>query len=263
MRREGYKFLVAPPAIVTRICPTTKHTLEPYEEVIVDVDSEYSGVVIDAFTGRARRGILTNMMDESSSSTSPSASSSSSKTRLTFEIPSRGLLGFGPEIATLTRGSAIVHHAYIEDRKWAGELSRNDPTDGRGRLVASDSGKVTAYALSSIAERGQLFVSPGDEVYAGMVIGENSKSGDLEVNPIRAKATSNIRTVNKDEKILLAPPKRLTLEELIGYMNEDELIEVTPLNVRLRKAELDPGVRERAARTRKKKALAAKNKHKK
>jgi len=241
MRREGYEFCVSPPVIVTKTCPTTKKTLEPFEEVIVDVDGEYSGVVIDSLTG-ARKGCLVEMKDESAG-----------KVRLVFDVPSRGLLGFGNEIATATRGTAVVHHIYLEDREWAGtmELSAD-----KGRLVCNELGKATLYALSSIADRGILFIEPGEVVYPGMVIGENSKSGDLEVNAVRAKQLTNIRTVNKDEKMHLPPPKRLTVEELIGYMSEDEIIEVTPKSIRLRKAELDAGVRERAARAKKKRLEA-------
>jgi GTP-binding protein len=233
---------VSPPVIVTKTCPTTKKILEPYEEVIVDVDADYSGVVIDSLTG-ARKGCLVEMKDESAG-----------KVRLIFEVPSRGLLGFGPDIATATRGTAVVHHIFLEDREWAGaiELSAD-----KGRLVCNELGKATLYALNSIAERGTLFIAPGDVVYPGMVIGENSKNGDLEVNAVRAKQLTNIRTVSKDEKMYLPPPKRLTVEELIGYMSDDEIIEVTPKNIRLRKAELDSGARERAARAKKKRQDAS------
>ena len=127
----------------------------------------------------------------------------------------------------------------------------------KGKLVSNDTGKTALYALANIAKRGELFVKPGDIVYPGMVIGENSKAGDMEVNPVRAKESTNVRAVNKDEKLYVPPPKQWTIEELIGYMNEDEVLEVTPKSVRLRKAELDSGVRERAARTRKKQMMAA------
>lgn len=269
--------MISPPRIVTKTCPETNKKLEPYEEVIVDVDGEHSGTVVNALTG-ARKGVLLEMTENSADG----------KTRLIFEVPSRGLLGFGPEIATSTRGTAVVNHCFLEDREYAGVLGVGLEN---GKIVSNDQGKATAYALASLADRGTLFIDPGDmvstcschtvslfswlthrvvtssvfclKVYAGMVIGENAKSGDMDVNPIRAKQTSNIRTVNKDEKVYLPPAKRMTVEELIGYMNDDEIIEVTPQSVRLRKAELDAGARHRAARSRKKQQDALKQNTKK
>lgn len=241
MRREGYELTVSPPKIITSTCEMTGKKLEPYEEVTIDVDTEYSGAVMNSLTS-SRKGILLSMSD-----------SSDGKTRLVFEVPSRGLLGFQSEIATVTRGTAVVNHLFLENREYVGHIGGVD----KGKLVSSDTGKVALYALANIAKRGELFVKPGDEVYPGMVIGEHAKAGDLEVNAVRAKEASNIRTVNKDEKLYVPPPKLMSIEELIGYMNDDEVIEVTPKSVRLRKAELDSGVRERLARTRKKQMMAA------
>ncbi|KAI2504483.1 Elongation factor G C-terminus [Fragilaria crotonensis] len=237
MRREGFELIISPPRILTKKDENGK-VLEPFEEVTVDVDSEYSGTVIDALTGD-RKGLMMDMQDNPLDG----------KTRLIFEVPSRGLLGFGPEIATMTRGTAVVNHCFIEDREYAGPMG-----DGleKGKLVATETGKASTYALSSVVERGTLFIEPGEMVYAGMVIGEASRPGDLDVNPVKAKALTNMRAAGKDEKVYLPPPKRWTVEELIGYMSDDEIIEVTPVSVRLRKAELDPGARERAARSKKK-----------
>jgi len=243
MRREGYEMIITPPQILTTTHPVTGEKLEPWEEVVIDVDAEYSGTVVNALTG-ARKGILVEMMDDTHG-----------KTRMKFEVPSRGLLGFGPEIATATRGTAVMHHCYLEDREYAGMIGTGTE---RGKLVSNELGKATLFALESLSARGTLFVAPGEMVYPGMVIGENNKSGDLEVNPVRAKATSNMRTQAKDEKLYLPPPKKMSVEELIGYMSEDEVIEVTPQSVRLRKLELDAGVRERAARTKKKQMDALK-----
>lgn len=245
MRREGFELIVSPPRIVTKICPETGEKLEPYEEVTVDVETEHAGTVVNALTG-GRKGVLLNMQEDSGDG----------KTRLLFECPSRGLLGFGPEIATLTRGSAVVNHTYLEDRVYAGTLG-----DGaeKGKLVSNDQGKATLFALNTLADRGTLFISPGDMVYAGMVIGESSRPGDLEVNPVKAKAVNNMRSQNKEEKMILSPPKKYNVEELIGYMADDEIIEVTPKGVRLRKAELDSGARERAARSKKKSMTALKD----
>lgn len=245
MRREGYEMIITPPQILTSICPATGNKLEPFEEVTVDVDSEYSGTVVNALTG-SRKGVLVEMTDDAQG-----------KARLKFEIPSRGLLGFGPEIASATRGTAVVTHLYLEEREHVGIIGQGSD---RGKLVCNELGKATLFALESLQARGTLFVEPGDMVYPGMVIGENAKSGDLEVNPVRAKATSNMRTQAKDEKLYLTPPKKMSIEELIGYMSEDEVIEVTPKSVRLRKLELDAGVRERAARAKKKQLDALKGK---
>mmetsp|Transcript_26625 Transcript_26625/g.37502 ORF Transcript_26625/g.37502 Transcript_26625/m.37502 type:complete len:772 (-) Transcript_26625:117-2432(-) len=246
MRREGFELIISPPRIVTKTCPDTNKELEPFEEVTVDVDAEHAGTVVNALTG-ARKGVLMEMVENSADG----------KTRLIFEIPSRGLLGFGPEIANDTRGTAVINHCFIEDRPYAGAMAIGYD---KGKLVSSETGKTSLYALSMISERGTLFIGQGEETYAGMVIGENSRPGDLEVNAVRSKQTSNIRTVNKDEKSYVPPPKRMTVEELIGYMNDDEVIEVTPKSVRLRKMELDAGARQRAARSRKKQQDAVRKK---
>lgn len=243
MRREGYELTVSPPRIITTTCKDTGNKLEPYEEVTIDVDSEYSGTVMNSLTS-SRKGLLLHMSD-----------SSDGKTRMIFEIPSRGLLGFQSEIATATRGTAVVNHLFIENREYVGHVGGLE----KGKLVANDTGKAALYALANIAKRGVLFIKPGDLVYPGMVIGENSKAGDMEVNPVRAKEVSNVRTVNKEEKLYVPPPKQWTIEEFIGYMGDDEVIEVTPKSVRLRKAELDSGARERAARSKKKQMMAALN----
>mmetsp|Transcript_24450 Transcript_24450/g.68144 ORF Transcript_24450/g.68144 Transcript_24450/m.68144 type:complete len:160 (-) Transcript_24450:81-560(-) len=159
----------------------------------------------------------------------------------------------------MTRGSAVVNHVFLEDRPHVGSLGLGL---NRPKMISSESGKATTYALSSLAARGTLFVEPGDVVYPGMIIGETVKAGstDLEVNPVKSKAATNIRTVNKDEKTYLAPPKRMSVEELIGYMSPDEVIEVTPENIRLRKAELDPVARKKASKIKKQQNDALKSK---
>ena len=203
MRREGFEMVIAPPRIVTTVCSETGKELEPFEEVTVDVDTEYSGSIVSALTGD-RKGSLLEMTE----------SASDSKTRMVFEVPTRGLLGFHSEVATLTRGSAVVTHLFLDNREHAGSLGAGLD---KSKLVSNTGGKATAYALSSLAARGVLFIEPGDDVYSGMVIGECSKTGpDLEVNPVKAKDVSNMRTTAKDEKVVLPPPKRMALEELIG-----------------------------------------------
>ena len=236
MRREGFEMVISPPSIVTTTDEASGTLLEPYEEVTIDVDAEYSGYIVSALTSD-RKGVLLEMNE-----------SGSEKTRLVLEVPSRGLLGFPSEAATMTRGSAIVNHVYLEDRKHAGPLG--DSLE-KGKLISSERGKTTTYALASLAARGTLFVGPGEIVYPGMIIGENAKSGDMEVNPVRAKMATNIRTQNKEERAFLAPPKKMTIEELIGYMAPDEMIEVTPETLRLRKAELDPVERKKTSRVKK------------
>jgi GTP-binding protein len=233
MRREGYELIISPPRIRTKLADDGKTLLEPFEEVTVDVDSEYAGAIVSSLTSD-RKGILVEMNE-----------SMDAKTRLRLEVPSRGLLGFHSEVATTTRGSAVVNHVFLEDRKHVGALG-----DGmaKGKLISTELGKTTQFALAALAARGVLFVNPGDFVYPGMIIGENAKEGDLEVNPVRAKALTNMRTQGKEEKVVLAPPKKMTVEELIGYMSPDEMIEVTPTSVRLRKAELDPVERRKSSR---------------
>lgn len=245
MRREGFELLISPPRILTKQCPETGELLEPFEEVTVDVDSEYAGAVVSSLTGD-RKGVLMEM----------SENAADGKARLIFEVPSRGLLGFTSEAATMTRGSAVVTHLFLEDRPHAGNLGFGLE---KSKLVANSAGKATAHALGSLSARGTLFIAPGEEVYGGMVIGECSKPGvDVEVNAVRAKELSNMRTQSKDEKVYLAPPKQMTLEEMIGYMSQDEVIEVTPQSIRLRKVILDGSTRERAAREKAKQLRSAK-----
>eukprot|EP00980_Cylindrotheca_fusiformis_P015143 scaffold4183_cov137-Cylindrotheca_fusiformis.AAC.6 len=248
MRREGYELVISPPKVMTKIAEDEKTLLEPFEEVTVDVDTEYSGYIVSALTGD-RKGVLLDMFDDASGG----------KTRLRLEVPSRGLLGFHSEAATTTRGSAIVNHCFLEDRKHVGQLG-----DGleRGKLISSESGKASHYALASLAARGVLFIEPGHLVYPGMIIGENAKQGDLEVNPVRAKAATNMRTQNKDERVNLQPAKKMSVEELLGYMAPDEMLEVTPTSVRLRKAELDPVERRKSSRIKKQQQDALKMRRK-
>ncbi|GKY98603.1 hypothetical protein MPSEU_000817000 [Mayamaea pseudoterrestris] len=242
MRREGFEMIISPPRILTKTCPDTKKTLEPYEEVTIDVDVNYSSTVVSALTGD-RKGILMS-----------SEVMADGKARLVLEVPTRGLLGFNGEIATATKGSAVVNHLFLEDREYAGNLGT---ALEKGKLVSNASGKATSFALDNLAQRGTLFIEPQQMVYPGMVIGENSKIGDLEVNPVKAKELTNMRTQSKDEKSSLPPPKRLSVEELIGYMGSDEMIEVTPKTVRLRKELMESGARERAARTKAKQIRSA------
>lgn len=246
MRREGFEMMLSPPRILTTKDPETGELMEPFEEVIVDVESDHAGTVISSLTEK-RKGQMVEMSE-----------SSDGRARIFFHVPSRGLLGFSSEIASATRGSAVVNHVFLENRPHLGTL---ESSYGKPKLVSNANGKASTYALASLASRGTLFVQPGDDVYSGMVVGELSKTGiDLEVNAVRAKELTNMRTQSKDEKVQLAPPVKMSLEEMIGYMAEDEVIEVTPKTIRLRKALLDAGEREVASKARTRQLRAKKNK---
>ena len=231
MRREGYELCVSPPKVLTKKCPTTGKTLEPVEEVTVDVDQELSGVVVEKLS--ARKGHLVHFGEHRG------------KSRLIFHVPSRGLLGFVNEVKTETRGSAVVTRLFLEYKTSVGQIDALF----RGKLISMDRGAATAYALNLLEDRGVLFIEPGEEVYPGMVIGEHTRPVDLDVNPTKGKKLSNVRSVSADEAIRLTPPVARVLEELLAYMNEDEMLEITPSKLRLRKRELDPGVRARKAKS--------------
>ncbi|MEX2297104.1 MAG: translational GTPase TypA, partial [Dongiaceae bacterium] len=196
-----------------------------------DVDDEFTGIVVEQL-GR-RRGELHDMRP-----------SGAGKTRLVFHAPSRGLIGYHGEFLTDTRGTGIMNKLFHGYAPYKGEI------EGRrnGVLIANSDGNAVAYALWYLEERGHLFVSPGDPVYEGMIIGENSRGHDLEVNPLKTKQLTNIRTTSKDEAIRLTPPLRMTLEKAIAYIEDAELVEVTPKAVRIRKRLLDPHARKRSER---------------
>ncbi len=231
MRREGFELSVSRPRVLTREDPASGQTLEPYEDVVVDVDDDFAGVVVEAIA--QRRGRLEDMRP-----------SGGGKTRLTFIAPSRGLIGYHGEFMTQTRGTGIINRLFREYGAHAG------PIEGRacGVLIANSSGKTVAYALMNLEDRGALFIGSGVAVYRGMIIGENNRGGDLEVNPMKAKQLTNIRASGTDEAVRLTPPRRLSLEQTLAYVQNDELVEVTPRHIRMRKRLLDPNDRKRAAR---------------
>jgi GTP-binding protein len=232
MRREGFELAVSRPRVLFREDPETGKRLEPIEEVVVDVDDAYSGVVIEKLS--LRKAEMTAMRP-----------SGGGKTRVTFLAPSRGLIGYHGEFLTDTRGTGIMNRLFHDYAPHKG------PIEGRrnGALISTGDGEAVAYALWNLEERGVLFVDPGVKVYRGMLIGEHSRDNDLEVNPLKGKQLTNIRTTSKDEAIRLTPPRRLTLEEAIAYIQDDELVEVTPKSIRLRKKHLDPNDRKRAERS--------------
>ena len=230
LRREGFELGISRPRVLYRDGPDGRE--EPYETVVVDVDDEFSGTVIDQMA--MRKGEMTDMRP-----------SGGGKTRLTFSAPSRGLLGYHGEFLSDTRGTGIMNRLFEKYGPYKGRI------EGRqnGVLISMETGKAVAYALNMIEERGALFISPGDDLYEGMVIGENAKTQDLEVNPLKSKQLTNFRASGpKDESIRLTPPRRMSLEQAIAYIQDDELVEVTPKAIRIRKRHLDPHVRKRESR---------------
>jgi GTP-binding protein len=231
MRREGFELTIGRPRVLTRENEDTGAREEPYEEVLIDVDEGHTGAVVEKMS--LRKGVMQDMRP-----------SGGGKTRLTFLIPSRGLIGYHGEFLTDTRGTGVMNRLFAGYREWAG------PIEGRrnGSLISNSDGEAIQYALFYLQERGALFVSPGEKVYVGMILGEHSRDNDLEVNPIKEKKLTNIRAAGKDEALLLTPPRRMGLEQAIAYIEDDELVEVTPSAVRLRKRHLDPHERKRHAR---------------
>jgi GTP-binding protein len=231
MRREGFELTIGRPRVLTQVNPETGEREEPYEEAVIDVDEEYSGVVVEKMS--IRKGMMQDMRP-----------SGGGKVRLTFHIPSRGLIGYHGEFMTDTRGTGMMNRIFLSYQPWAG------PIEGRvkGSLISNSDGEAVQYSLFSLQERGTLFVDPGAKVYVGLILGEHSRENDLDVNPIREKKLTNIRAAGKDEALLLIPPRRMSLEQAIAYIEEDELVEVTPSAVRLRKRYLDPHERKKHSR---------------
>ena len=231
MRREGFELIIGRPRVLTRRNPETGDREEPMEEVLVDVDEPYAGVVVEKLS--RRKGEMQNMRP-----------SGGGKVRLTFNIPSRGLIGYHGEFLTDTRGTGIMNRLFAGYGPWRGTI------EGRraGALISTEPGEAVHYALFYIQERGVLFVSPGDKVYQGMILGETARDNDLEVNPIKEKKLTNVRAAGKDDAMLLIPPRKMSLEQAIAYVEDDELVEVTPAAIRLRKRFLDPNQRKRNER---------------
>jgi GTP-binding protein len=230
MRREGFELSISRPRVLFKTGDKGER-LEPIEEVTVDVDDPYTGVVIDKIS--QRKGEMQDMRP-----------TGAGKTRIIFLAPSRGLIGYHGEFLTDTRGTGVMN------RMFHGYAPHKGPVQGRinGVLISTGDGEAVAYALWYLEERGKLFVVPGTKVYQGMVIGQHAKDNDLEVNPLRAKQLTNIRTTSKDEAVRLTPIVPMTLEQAIAYIEDDELVEVTPQSIRLRKRELSPHDRKRSAR---------------
>jgi GTP-binding protein len=230
MRREGFELSISRPRVVYQAGPNGER-LEPIEEVVIDVDDAYTGVVIDKLS--SRKAELVDMRP-----------SGVGKTRLTLEAPSRSLIGYQGEFLTDTRGSGVLNRVFsrYEPHKGAIEGRRN------GVLISTADGEMASFALWNLEDRGVMFVGAGEKTYQGMIIGENAKQDDLDVNPLKAKQLTNVRASGKDEAVRLTPPRRLTLEQAIAYIEADELVEVTPKSIRLRKAVLNPSFRKKRMR---------------
>jgi len=231
MRREGFELSISRPRVIFREEDGVK--LEPIEEVIIDVDDEYTGAVIDKLTG-VRRGELVEMKP-----------AGVGKTRIVAHVPSRGLIGYHGEFLTDTRGTGVLNRIFHDWAPHKGQIQ------GRrvGVLISMENGVSVAYALWNLEERGKLFIGAQEQVYEGMIIGEHSRDNDLEVNPLKGKKLTNVRASGTDEAVRLTPPIRMSLEEAIAYIDDDELVEVTPKIVRLRKRFLDPHERKRQSRS--------------
>jgi GTP-binding protein len=229
MRREGFELSVSRPKVLMK--EENNQKLEPIEEVVVDVDNDYTGIVVDKLS--QRKAVMQDMRP-----------SGGNKTRMIFYAPSRGLIGYQSEFRNDTRGTGVLNRIFHSYEPYKGEIiSRRN-----GVLISNSKGEATAYALWNLEERGSMFIDPKTKLYEGMIIGEHNRDNDLEVNPVRGKQLTNVRASGSDENIKLTPPRILTLEDTLSYIDDDELVEVTPKSIRLRKAILDPHERKKASR---------------
>jgi GTP-binding protein len=232
MRREGFELSVSRPKVVMQEDPATGRLLEPIEEVVIDVDEEHSGIVIDKLS--QRKAALVEMRP-----------SGGGRLRLVFYAPTRGLIGYQGELLTDTRGTAVMNRLFHSYEEFKGDIvgRRN------GVLISNEAGEAVAYAMWKLEDRGPMMIEPGAKVYRGMIVGEHTRDNDLEINVLKGKQLTNIRAAGKDEAVRLTPPIKMTLEKALAYIEDDELVEVTPQAIRLRKAILDPNDRKRAERS--------------
>ena len=231
MRREGFELTVGKPQVVTREIDGKRH--EPVERMTIDVPEDYVGVVTQLLA--LRKGRMEQMVNHGTG-----------WVRMDYLVPARGLIGFRTEFLTETRGTGLLHHVFDRWEPWAGEM-RTRPT---GSLVADRRGKTASFALFNLQERGTLFVGPGEEVYEGMIVGENARAEDLDVNAVKEKHLTNMRSSTSDVLVRLVPPRKLSLDQALEFVREDECVEVTPHAVRLRKVALDAVGRAKLARAR-------------
>ncbi|AUN31484.1 translational GTPase TypA [Niveispirillum cyanobacteriorum] len=230
MRREGFELSISRPRVVMKT-DTNGQRLEPIEEVVVDVDEDFSGVVVQKIA--ERKGEMLEMRP-----------SGAGKVRLVFHVPSRGLIGYQGEFLTDTRGTGVINRLFHDYAPYKGPI----PGRRNGVLISNAEGEAVAYALWNLEDRGPMMIEPGWKVYEGMIVGEHTRENDLEVNVQKGKKLTNIRTTSKDEAVVLTPPIRMSLEKALSYIQDDELVEVTPKSIRLRKKLLDPNDRKRAER---------------
>ncbi|WP_421715566.1 translational GTPase TypA [Arcobacter arenosus] len=229
MRREGFEFSIGRPEVITK--EENGVTMEPFEHLVIDTPDEYSGTIIEKL-GK-KKANMTNMVPMGAGFT-----------RLEFEIPARGLIGIRTEFLTDTKGEGVMNHSFLEFRPYSGNVESRK----NGALVSMENGEALGFSIFNLQERGVMYIKPQDKVYVGMVIGEHAKSNDLDVNPIKGKALTNVRASGSDDAIKLIPPRVMSLENALEWIEEDELVEVTPQTIRVRKRELDPTVRKRAAK---------------
>ena len=229
MRREGFEFCIGRPEVITKVEDGVK--MEPFEHLVIDTPDEFTGAIIEKL-GK-RKANMTNMVPMGSG-----------YTRLEFEIPARGLIGIRTEFLTETKGEGVMNHSFLEFRPYSGTVESRK----YGALVSMEAGEAVGYSIFNLQDRGIMFVKPQDKVYVGMVIGQHAKDNDLDVNPTKGKQQSNVRSSGADEAIKLVPPRSMSLENALEWIEEDESVEVTPISVRVRKRELDPTVRKRTAK---------------
>jgi GTP-binding protein len=229
MRREGFEFCIGRPEVITKIEDGVK--MEPFEHLVIDLPDEHTGAIIEKL-GK-RKANMTNMVPMGAG-----------YTRLEFEIPARGLIGIRTEFLTETKGEGVMNHSFLEFRAYSGNVESRK----YGALVSMEAGEAVGYSIFNLQDRGIMFVKPQDKVYVGMVIGQHAKDNDLDVNPTKGKQQSNVRSSGADEAIKLVPPRSMSLENALEWIEEDEAVEVTPISVRVRKRELDPTVRKRTAK---------------
>jgi GTP-binding protein len=229
MRREGFEFSIGRPEVITK--EENGVTMEPFEHLVIDTPDEFSGAIIEKL-GK-RKANMTNMVPMGSG-----------YTRLEFEIPARGLIGIRTEFLTETKGEGVMNHSFLEFRPHSGTVESRK----HGALVSMENGEAVGYSIFNLQDRGTMYIKAQDKVYNGMVIGQHAKSNDLDVNPVKAKQQSNVRSSGADEAIKIIPPRIMSLENALEWIEEDELVEVTPVSVRVRKRDLDPTVRKRTAK---------------
>lgn len=226
LRREGFEFSISRPEVIVK--EENGKRLEPFEHLVIDVPQDFSGIVIEKLGKRKAEMKAMNPMSDGYS-------------RLEFEIPARGLIGYRSEFLTDTKGEGIMNHSFLDFREFSGSVEHRS----NGALISMEAGETTGFSLFNLQDRGTLFITPQTKVYVGMVIGEHSRDNDLDVNPIKAKHLTNMRASGSDDAIKLVPPRELTLERALEWIEDDEILEVTPINIRIRKKLLDPNQRKR------------------